>query len=222
MLRRFKAEAAEVSRRTELAFPAPVPERGLPTGAVILLGVILAVGAYVGWYRLSGEGRLPAETATTIPERLAPLAEQALPPATPSPTSAQAAPVAPPVTAPNIADAAPAPAPVVVVPAAVPVPPARDQPRVMLRASGDAWMQVKDKAGTVLLNRTLHQGDTWPVPPTPGLLLTTGNAAATEVLVDGVPLESLGGTGAVRHDIALDIEQLKIARTAPAVPRPAQ
>ena len=228
MLRRFKAEAAEVSRRTELAFPAPVPERGLPTGAVMLLGLILAVGAYIGWYRLSGEGRLPAETATTIPERLAPLAEQALPPATPSPAAAQAAPVmtpaAPPVAAP------PAPAPAVVVPAAVPVPPTRDQPRVMLRASGDAWMQVKDKAGTVLLNRTLHQGDTWPVPPTPGLLLTTGNAAATEVLVDGAVVESLGGTGAVRHDIALDADQLKIATVAPAgppaagntAPRPAQ
>ena len=70
MLRRFKAEAAEVSQRTELSFPAPVPERGLPMGAVILLGLILAVGAYIGWYRLSGEGRLPAETATAIPERL--------------------------------------------------------------------------------------------------------------------------------------------------------
>ena len=133
-------------------------------------------------------------------------------------------PAAPPVAAP------PAPAPAVVVPAAVPVPPTRDQPRVMLRASGDAWMQVKDKAGTVLLNRTLHQGDTWPVPPTPGLLLTTGNAAATEVLVDGAVVESLGGTGAVRHDIALDADQLKIATVAPAgppaagntAPRPAQ
>jgi cytoskeleton protein RodZ len=50
MLRRFKAESAEVSRRTELSFPAPVPERGMPMGAVILLGLILAVGAYIGWY----------------------------------------------------------------------------------------------------------------------------------------------------------------------------
>ena len=226
MLRRFKAEAAEVSRRTELAFPAPVPERGLPTGAVILLGLILAVGAYIGWYRLSGEGRLPAETATTIPERLAPLAEQALPPATPSPTYAQAAPIAAPVvTVAAPAAVPPVPGPAVVVAAAVPVPLARDQPRVMLRASGDVWIQVKDKSGTVVLNRTLHQGDTWPVPPTPGLLLTTGNAAATEILVDGAATEPLGAVGLVRHDIALDVDQLKIGKPAPVgntVPRPAQ
>jgi cytoskeleton protein RodZ len=198
----------------------------LPTGAVILLGLILAVGAYIGWYRLSGEGRLPAETATTIPERLAPLAEQALPPATPSPTYAQAAPIAAPVvTVAAPAAVPPVPGPAVVVAAAVPVPLARDQPRVMLRASGDVWIQVKDKSGTVVLNRTLHQGDTWPVPPTPGLLLTTGNAAATEILVDGAATEPLGAVGLVRHDIALDVDQLKIGKPAPVgntVPRPAQ
>ena len=78
--RRFKAEAAAVNRKTELQFPAPVPERGVPAGAVVLLGVLLAVAVYAGWYRLSGEGRLPAETTIQVPERLAPLAEQALPP----------------------------------------------------------------------------------------------------------------------------------------------
>ena len=61
MGRRFKAEAGKVTRKTKLAFPVPVPERGVPAGAVVLLGVTLAVGAYAGWYRLSGEGRLPAE-----------------------------------------------------------------------------------------------------------------------------------------------------------------
>jgi len=54
--RRFKAEAAAVNRKTELAFPVPVPERGVPAGAVVLLGAVLAVGAYVGWYRLSAGG----------------------------------------------------------------------------------------------------------------------------------------------------------------------
>ena len=43
--RRFKAEAAAVTEKTELAFPMPVPERGVPAGAVVLLGVVLAVGA---------------------------------------------------------------------------------------------------------------------------------------------------------------------------------
>ncbi len=56
--RRFRAEAGEIPRHSELVFPVPVPERGLPAGALILLGLILVGGAYIGWYHLSGEGKL--------------------------------------------------------------------------------------------------------------------------------------------------------------------
>lgn len=249
MLRRFKAEAADVSQRTELSFPAPVPERGLPMGAVILLGLILAVGAYIGWYRLSGEGRLPAESATAIPERLASLADQALPPAAPptpradnaaepvefphllptlSPSSAAAALVSPlPVPRPASMLALVVPAvvaPTVVAPAGVaPVP---GQSRVVLRASADAWMQVKDKAGIVLLNKVLKPGETWAVPAQPGLLLTTGNAAGTEVLLDGAPTAGLGGAAAVRRDLPLEPDLIKDGKLAPVAvtqaPRAAQ
>ena len=41
MVRRFKAEAAEFNRRTNLVFPVPMPERSLPGGAVVLLGLVL-------------------------------------------------------------------------------------------------------------------------------------------------------------------------------------
>ena len=94
--RRFKAEAAAVDEKTELTFPVPAPERGVPAGAVVLLGVVLAVGAYVGWYRLSGEGRLPAETSMQIPLRLAPLADQAVRPSATPVVASVPAPVAPP------------------------------------------------------------------------------------------------------------------------------
>ena len=39
---------------------------------------------------------------------------------------------------------------------------------------------VRDRAGPVLLNRTLHPGETWEVPAKPNLLLTTGNAGGTD------------------------------------------
>ena len=48
MVRRFKAEAAEVARKTELTFPVPMPERGLPAGAVMLVGVVLCIAVYAG------------------------------------------------------------------------------------------------------------------------------------------------------------------------------
>ncbi len=210
--RRFKAEATPVTARTRLAFPVPAPERGVPAGAVVLLGVLLAVGAYAGWYRLSGEGRLPAETSTQVPSRLAPLAEQAVPLQTARPIPAT--PAEPPAV--QQAEAPPAPAISPSSAAAAPVPPlageGSSQPRIVLRATADAWVQVRDRAGPVLLNRTLHPGETWEVPAKPNLLLTTGNAGGTDLVVDGVTSPSLGGSGAVRRDVPLDPDLIRDGR----------
>ncbi|OJW28214.1 MAG: hypothetical protein BGO51_25395 [Rhodospirillales bacterium 69-11] len=233
-LRRFKSEAAEVGRRTELAFPAPVPERGLPAGAIALLGVVLVAAAYAGWYRLSGEGRLPAETVVAVPERLAPLADQAVkftdpPPAPPvavagGPPAAQAAPAAPepPPVAYSPSSAAAAPVnPLPAAPATAPTAGAGaggsavDQPRLVIRANAESWLLVKDKGGAVLLNRVLKPGETWPVPAKPNLTLTTGNAGGTEILLDGAPTAALGGAGAVRRDLPLDPDLVKDGKLAP-------
>lgn len=231
IVRRFKAEASEVNRRTELIFPAPMPQRGVPAGAVILLGVVLAIGAYAGWYRLSGEGRLPPETVAPVPERLATLAEQAIPPSPPAtppaPVVVAAAPPAPraqppeqpapPVPSISPTSAAAAPVPPLPVPtpqAQAPEAPMPDQPRIVLQATADAWMQVRDRNGGVLLNRVLHSGETWPVPPRPNLLLTTGNAGGTELLVDGVVTPVPGGSGAVRRDLPLDADLIKDGKLA--------
>lgn len=70
MSRRFRAGSGTVGRRAELAFPAPVPQRGVPAGAVVLLGILLAGGAYVGWYRYSGDQHAPVQTVPAVPARL--------------------------------------------------------------------------------------------------------------------------------------------------------
>jgi cytoskeleton protein RodZ len=244
MVRRFRAESADVGRRTQLVFPVPMPERGLPAGAVVLLGLILAVGAYTGWYRLSGEGRLPAETSTAIPERLASLAEQAIPltlgpvadataKVTPRIVLAEPASVenpanpAPPVMAISPTSAAAAqlpPRPADVSPVAGLLPaagaPVLDVNRIVLRANAEAWLMVKDRSGAVLLNRTMKAGETWAVPPRPDLLLTTGNAGGTDILVDGVATPGLGGSGAVRRDLLLDPDQIKDGKLVSAALTP--
>ena len=89
-----------------------------------------------------------------------------------------------------------------------------DQSRILLRASADAWVQVRDRAGPVLLNRILHPGETWEVPAKPNLLLTTGNAGGTDLVVDGVTSPSLGGSGAVRRDVPLDPDLIKDGKLA--------
>ena len=76
---------------------------------------------------------------------------------------------------------------------------------------------VKDRGGAVLLNRTMKSGDTWPVPARTDLLLTTGNAGGTDILVDGAVTPSLGGSGTVRRDMLLDPDQIKDGKLAGAV-----
>lgn len=240
MVRRFRTEAGEFGKKPELDFPVPMPERGLPAGAIILLGLVLVVGTYAGWYRLSGEGRLPPETVTAVPERLAPLAEQAVP----APQGAAPLPEARLADAPQIAltdspvpDAGADPAPPVMAisptsaaAAQLPPRPADDLPdiglnspasapavdtgRIVLKAAADSWLMVKDHTGAVLLNRVLKAGEAWQVPPRSDLLLTTGNAGGTEIVVDGATTAALGGNGAVRRDLPLDPDRIKDGRLA--------
>jgi cytoskeleton protein RodZ len=233
--RRFRAEADEVNYQTELDFPVPMAERGVPAGAVILVGVVLAVAAYAGWYRLSGEGTLPPEVVPPVPERLAPLAQQIEPPSIVAPAPAPpASPVPAPTTTAVVVPTDTEPPPVSVPPSQAAAMPFRDvgratsgaesagvlaQPanpddsRILLRAKSDSWVLVREPKGAVLYNHIMHPGDTWPVPPKPGLLLTTGNAAGTEVVVDGATTPPLGGPGVVRREVPLDPEALKSGRS---------
>jgi cytoskeleton protein RodZ len=83
--------------------------------------------------------------------------------------------------------------------------------RIVLRATADAWIQVRDEKGTLVATRVLRQGDTYRVPSNQGKLsLSTGNAGGIEALVDGtVALKSLGPSGSVRRELALDPDSLR-------------
>jgi cytoskeleton protein RodZ len=225
MARRLKAEATTLARKTDLAFPAPAPERGLPGRAAALLAVLFAIGVYAGWYRLSGEGRLPSETVTPVPARLAPLAERAaalIPPvasATPADrvTSAEVHPASDrghmtaiasesPQVSPGSAAAA---TPVAALSSASIPRMEGGEPRLAVRASADSWLQVRQRGGAVVFSRVMHAGETWPVPAQPDLLLTTGNAGGTLLVVDGIATAPLGVPGAVRRDVPLDPDQVR-------------
>lgn len=245
--RRFRAEGHEVNRKTELSFPAPVPERGVPAGAVVLVGLVIAIGAYAAWYKVSSLRHGDADLS--MPERLATMADRA-PPSTASPqvasilpppsapvvtptaptaaplsipSAAQAAPVAPPVPLP-----VPIPVPVTIhpPPAAEPAPetapaPAADASRVVLKFRADSYIQVREKQGPVLLNRVMRAGESWPVPTEPHLIMTTGNAGGTDIVVDGITAASLGPSGAVRRDVSLEPTSIKLPPGVklPATPR---
>lgn len=232
--RRFRTEASEVNRKTELTFPAPVPERGVPAGAVILVGAVIAGLAYAAWFHFSDGGQPRAEAVPAVPARLAPLAGS--PDAVPGTPSPQVASIMPDKPVPPPASAPPAPiqsapaAATPVLPAAPNFTTAQAQPspaaptpapagaRIVVQATADAWVQVRQRGGHVLLNRVLRSGETWPVPDEPNLTLTTGNAGGTELLVDGQPTPSLGKPGMIRRDLPLDPAAL--AQAPASTPHP--
>lgn len=101
-------------------------------------------------------------------------------------------------------------------PAAMPPTVASTQPkiyggsgpsRVMLRATGDSWVQVRDADGELLFARVLRPGDIYRVADAPGLSLVTGNAGGLIAVVDGAE-RSLGQVGQVMRNVSLSPQTL--------------
>ena len=216
-VRRFRdVTGGAATKSGELVFPEPVPSRGMPAGALVAVGVVIAIGAYVAWYNWTGAGNRVVDSVPPLPPRLEEAAQEGsrlrdggTPQAvvvTPAPT--------------------PAPAPAAVAPRAAPVDP--NEPRIVIRARGESWIQVRDtKENRVLLDRVLRNGDSWAVPNREGLVLTTGKAENLELVLDGEPATTtLTGVTGVRRGVPLDVDRLRVAASAepttarPATPRP--
>jgi len=225
ILRRFRAEAIGLTAKAELTFPAPVPDRAVPTGAIVLLCAVLLLVMYGYWYRHTEDQRLAAEAVPSVPAELAPLAlpKPVLPLPAPKPPAPAIVAVTPPAaptqvapkpdvptaappsgTAPVATTPAPAMAPVAPTPVATPAPPAPPPASpTSVVATADSWVEVKDATGNILFSRVMHEGDSWPVPDEPGLTLTAGNAGGTAIATDGKTGPALGSAGVVLHNYAL-------------------
>jgi len=68
VIRRYKVETAAGARGQELSFPTPVPETGIPGGAIVFVGIVIAYGA---WYISTSENNILTDLVSPVPERLA-------------------------------------------------------------------------------------------------------------------------------------------------------
>ena len=73
VVKRFRSETTDIGEAPELSFPVPVPEGGIPGGAVLFVGVVIAVLAYGGWYVSSAKEGFFTELVSPLPDRLAAL-----------------------------------------------------------------------------------------------------------------------------------------------------
>jgi cytoskeleton protein RodZ len=65
----FRQEIANLPRRTELNFPTPIPESRVPSGAILLISLAVAVAAYGGWYFLTMNNRDTIASVGEIPQK---------------------------------------------------------------------------------------------------------------------------------------------------------
>lgn len=177
---------------------------------------------------------------SSLTDRLAPLPASPLPPPTlvqaaPTPsadtpsvnaaptdgtasdttTVAVAGPAQPSTTAPPIA---PRSEPSQALAAPPPVPPAVEDTaiaglsagRVVLQATADSWVQIRDGDGDLVMSRVLRPGEEYTLPDglSEGVTMVTGNAGGLGILLDGRLLPALGGDGEVVRNISLDIADL--------------
>jgi cytoskeleton protein RodZ len=217
MLRLFKQQSSLLAAKPDLAFPILSGERSVPGGGVLLVALILAVCGYGGWFYLStGEGPRP-ERVAEVPLELLPYREPfRTPPAASRPVEAQAAPRSPATLSEGSEHSSPTQAgsgsggrsaaagsAMAAVPAAT--DPAPNPPgEVVIRATADSWIQIRDARQSVLLTRVLKAGESCRAPARPGLSMRTGNAGGLEITVDGVAAPPIGGRGMVRRNVALD------------------
>jgi cytoskeleton protein RodZ len=101
MVRRFREGAGVAAPAKDLVFPEPVPDRGVPAGAVIMLGAVLAVVGYAGWYYWTGSSTRTTEEVPALPPRLEQSAREVGLPPLPDVAPPASTPALPPVAAPQ-------------------------------------------------------------------------------------------------------------------------
>lgn len=185
-------------------------ENGSRKVAIIVLLLLAAAAAVYFLPKHEGDAEEPqagssdaaalVSPAATVSEPVA--AQEPVAPAVTAPASEGAAPAAPAPAAPAATPAVQAPAaaaPAAGVPADVPADAAAATPAtqaaqtpggvLVMKASAQSWVQVKDANGRVVLQKTLAAGESVGAEGALPLSVIVGNASGTEVRVRGELLE---------------------------------
>ena len=147
VVRRYKQEIYALTKTSDLVFPSPIPEGGAPGGAIVLVGIVVALLAYGGWYVSTSDNRFFSEVISPLPERLAALFSGAE--RTPPEQAAPTAPSSLSATTGETAEATPAAASPAPLPADAPEPVAEGDTVTPASDPGEASEAAREAAGEV-------------------------------------------------------------------------
>lgn len=179
---------------------APVlPERNFPAVAVIGISALVLGGLYLGWQHYGGLPSGIVVSGEPAPGDEFPAAVEEGDPGTPPEASAQDP--DDPAAAPGSEPSTDADGEGVTAVAAL-------DSVIVIRADEECWIQVERSDGSVVENRILQAGETYAVPPEPGLLLVAGNAGGITLAVAGEALPPIGEAGETVRDVLLEPDAL--------------
>ncbi len=230
---RLKAElAGPVSAKVLAPDPLPLTERRvpLPHSGTVMAGLMAVTFLFFGYYALSS-GRAVEPPVLPVPARLAAeagLTEKPIPVVARASVEQRPA-VEEPVPAPPPEPVLPVPAEVAVTPPApaptvVPVEPAQRvqaqlpagkrygtrnrTSRITLRVHRPTHVAVQGARNRTFIDRVLWPGDTYRVPNIVGLRLSSPDAGAVEVILDGSSMGFVGKDGATARGLSLNPQNI--------------
>ena len=77
---------------------------------------------------------------------------------------------------------------------------------MVLKSTGNSWVEIEDLDGSSLITRLMRPGETYVIPKTKGLTLSTGNAGVLSLTYGKTFIPSLGEIGEVISSRPLNIE----------------
>ena len=83
------------------------------------------------------------------------------------------------------------------------------QTELVLKSSGNSWVEIEDLDGNSLVTRLMRSGETYVIPKNKGLTLSTGNAGVLSLVYGKIHIKSLGEIGEVISSRPLNIEAFK-------------
>jgi cytoskeletal protein RodZ len=229
IVRRYKEDSSGLKTRAVFEFPLPTPDSGVPSGALILIAMIMGMVIYGVWYSFAGSDRSAVNVIQEVPDRLTAMlnpeaAQQAQPvDAGAAPESAgddDSAPVSP--LADAVGDTSDTQAdgtqsaenPRADLPVSTDGPPvSTDGPPmpadvVELRAKADVWitLKVEKKADRTQL---LKKGEVFRAPEGGGgMTLVTAKPSDLDILVNGKVMPA-PDAGVFAKGVPLDPDHLK-------------
>ena len=230
IVERYKDETAELGDDVRLVFPSPLPEGKVPSGAIILVGLLALVLVYGGWVFLAQQNVKIAELVPALPERFSSLlgsdegaepspepAPVATEPATPAPAQAPAAEpketaTQEPESNPQIAETAPVVAPVTEAPVAATENPANAAPVAEAETAGPSEGQREPQSAGESVESASASSE-------PASVAATTVAQATENVESQVAAAAtVNGSAAVDEEQAAQTVEINEQTAAPAAP----